>query len=71
MFYSNLNLQQDLRRKLARFVAAKCALASRVDACHESTTGEIGQHFREEIEKKFEKLQVRRQHLIKISIQSF
>ncbi|ODN02044.1 U4/U6 small nuclear ribonucleoprotein Prp31 [Orchesella cincta] len=47
----------DLRRKLARIVAGKCALAARVDACHESTTGQVGQMFKEEIEKKYEKLQ--------------
>lgn len=32
-------------------------LAARVDACHESTDGHIGQMFREEIEKKLDKLQ--------------
>lgn len=32
-------------------------LAARVDACHESTDGRIGQMFREEIEKKLDKLQ--------------
>jgi len=38
--------------------AAKCVLAARVDACHESQDGRIGQRFREDIEKKLEKLQV-------------
>jgi len=47
----------DLRRKLSRIVSAKCALAARVDACHESASGEIGQMFKEEIEKKYEKMQ--------------
>lgn len=38
-------------------VAAKCVLAARVDACHESQDGRVGQRFREDIEKKLEKLQ--------------
>lgn len=49
---------QDLRRKAARLVAAKCTLAARVDASHESINGEIGLQFKEEIEKKLDKLQV-------------
>ena len=48
---------QDLRRKAARLVASKSMLAARVDACHESTDGHIGQMLREEIEKKLDKLQ--------------
>uniref|UniRef100_A0A182YRZ2 U4/U6 small nuclear ribonucleoprotein Prp31 n=1 Tax=Anopheles stephensi TaxID=30069 RepID=A0A182YRZ2_ANOST len=44
-------------RKAARLVAAKCTLAARVDASHESHLGEIGQRFREDIEKKLDKLQ--------------
>lgn len=50
---------QDLRRKAARLVAAKCTLAARVDACHECVSGEIGLQFKEDIEKKLDKLQVR------------
>lgn len=46
-----------MRRKAARLVAAKSMLAARVDACHESTDGHIGQMLREEIEKKLDKLQ--------------
>lgn len=61
-------MSQDLRRKLARIVAAKCALAARVDACHESATGQIGQMFREEIEKKMEKLQVMPNDIAIVSI---
>lgn len=38
-------------------VAAKCTLAARVDASHESINGEIGLQFKEEIEKKLDKLQ--------------
>lgn len=48
---------QDLHRKAARLVAAKCILAARVDAAHESTDGQIGRMFRDEIEKKLDKLQ--------------
>jgi hypothetical protein len=51
-------LFKDLRRKAARLVAAKCALAARVDASHECRQGTIGDTFREEIEKKLDKLQV-------------
>lgn len=47
----------DLRRKAARLVAAKCTLAARVDVNHESINGEIGLLFKEEIEKKLDKLQ--------------
>lgn len=52
-----LRFKQDLRRKAARLVAAKCALAARVDASHQSFNGEIGLQFKEEIEKKLDKLQ--------------
>lgn len=34
---------QDVRRKVARLVAAKCTLAARVDSFHESPEGEVGQ----------------------------
>ncbi|KAL7305213.1 hypothetical protein TKK_0002599 [Trichogramma kaykai] len=47
---------QDLRRKAARLVANKSTLAARVDAQHESTDAHIGEQFREEIEKKLDKL---------------
>lgn len=46
----------DFRRKAARLVGAKCILAARVDACHESIDGSIGQIFRDSIEKKLDKL---------------
>lgn len=48
---------KDLRRKAARLVAAKTTLAARVDANHESVTGEIGLQFKEEVERKLDKLQ--------------
>ncbi|KAL7031386.1 hypothetical protein ACKWTF_006989 [Chironomus riparius] len=47
----------ELRRKAARLVANKGALAARVDASHEAVNGEIGTAFREDIEKKLDKLQ--------------
>merc|ERR1719474_1139116 len=46
----------DLRRKVARIVGTKCTLAARVDSFHESTDGHIGAEYKEEIEKKIDKL---------------
>lgn len=43
---------------MARLVAGKGILAARVDAAHESADAHIGQMFREEIEKKLDKLTV-------------
>lgn len=59
IYYSQIvqDTPADMRRKAARLVAAKCALAARVDASHESVTGETGLRFKEEIEKKLDKLQ--------------
>jgi len=59
IYYSEIvqDLPPDLRRKVSRVVGSKCALAARVDACHEHTTGSMGQSFRDEIVKKVEKLQ--------------
>merc|ERR1719189_2925805 len=59
VYYSELvqKLPPDLRRKVARVVGSKCALAARVDSFHESHKESIGQAFREEIEKKIEKFQ--------------
>nr|CAG4640865.1 EOG090X06EY [Eulimnadia texana] len=51
------NTPPDLRRKAARLVAAKCTLAARVDAFHESSAGIVGQGMREDIERKLDKLQ--------------
>ena len=34
---------QDVRRKVARIVAAKCTLAARVDSFHDSPDAEIGE----------------------------
>ncbi|GLH02793.1 hypothetical protein R5R35_012874 [Gryllus longicercus] len=59
IYYSEIvqDTPPDLRRKAARLVATKCTLAARVDACHVSVDGHIGQNLREEIEKKLDKLQ--------------
>jgi U4/U6 small nuclear ribonucleoprotein PRP31 len=38
-------------------VSAKCALAARVDSCHESVDGSYGDQFRTDIEGKLDKLQ--------------
>lgn len=47
----------DLRRKVTKIIAAKCVLAARIDAQHESQNGAAGQKMREEIDQKIEKLQ--------------
>ncbi|XP_045211862.1 U4/U6 small nuclear ribonucleoprotein Prp31-like [Mercenaria mercenaria] len=47
----------DLKKKAARLVSGKCALAARVDSCHESVDGSIGDQFRADIEGKLDKLQ--------------
>lgn len=47
----------DLRMKAARLVAAKATLAARVDSMHASPKGEQGAAFREDVEKKLDKLQ--------------
>lgn len=59
IYYSPLvqETTPDLRRKAARLVAAKCTLAARVDVNYECNSGEIGLQFKEEIEKKLDKLQ--------------
>ena len=48
---------QDLRKKAARLVAAKCALASRVDSFHENQDGAVGDRLLADIEGKLDKLQ--------------
>lgn len=52
-----LSVPSDLRRKVTKIIAAKCVLAARIDAQHESPNGEKGQKMREEINQKIEKLQ--------------
>jgi len=58
VYYSSIvqDTAPDLRRKAARLVANKATLAARVDAAHEAVNGEIGQGFRDDIEKKLYKL---------------
>jgi U4/U6 small nuclear ribonucleoprotein PRP31 len=46
-----------LQMKVRRLVATKCTLCARVDAFHEAAHGEVGQRFREEIQRKIEKWQ--------------
>ena len=38
-----LYASQDYRKKAAKFLAAKCTLAARVDSCHEYPSGELGE----------------------------
>lgn len=59
IYYSDIvqDTTPDMRRKAARVVANKATLAARVDASHEAVNGEIGQAFREDIEKKLDKWQ--------------
>ena len=47
----------DLRRKVARIVAAKCTLAARIDSFHESHDGRLGSELRAEVNMRIEKLQ--------------
>ena len=42
MVQVHLSLLQDVRRKVARIVATKCALAARVDSFHEHPDGTAG-----------------------------
>nr|CAG4635456.1 EOG090X06EY [Artemia franciscana] len=51
------NTSPDLRRKVARLVAAKCTLAARIDSSHESPDGKYGREMVTEIVKKLDKLQ--------------
>jgi len=59
IYYSKIvqDLPPDIRRKTARIVASKCALAARVDSFHEYLDGAQGDLFLEDIEKKIMKLQ--------------
>jgi U4/U6 small nuclear ribonucleoprotein PRP31 len=59
IYYSDLvsSVPPDLRVKATRMIAAKCALAARIDKCHESVDGAKGREMLEEIKRKLEKLQ--------------
>jgi U4/U6 small nuclear ribonucleoprotein PRP31 len=52
-----VGVPQEYRRNAARFVAAKAALAARVDSFHEAADGRIGRELRAEIVAKLDKLQ--------------
>lgn len=58
VYYSSFVQDQppDMRRKAARLVAAKCALAARVDVTHDARDGSVGLALREDIERKMDKL---------------
>jgi U4/U6 small nuclear ribonucleoprotein PRP31 len=47
----------DLKKKCVKLLAAKAALAARVDSCHEDPSGSIGQRFHDEVKKRLDKLQ--------------
>ncbi|XP_043190390.1 U4/U6 small nuclear ribonucleoprotein Prp31-like [Amphibalanus amphitrite] len=59
IYYSPIvqDLPPDLRRKTARVVSAKVALAARVDSFHECPSGHVGRGLRDEIERKLDKMQ--------------
>jgi len=50
------SLPQDLRRKAARLIAAKCTLAARIDSLHLHPDASKGELFSEEIKNKLNKL---------------
>uniref|UniRef100_A0A0N4Z1Y2 U4/U6 small nuclear ribonucleoprotein Prp31 n=1 Tax=Parastrongyloides trichosuri TaxID=131310 RepID=A0A0N4Z1Y2_PARTI len=50
------SLPPDHRRKVAKIIASKVVLAARVDFQHESRNGAYGLRFKEEIQKKIDKL---------------
>jgi len=58
IYHSQLvqDVPPDLRRKVSRIVGTKCTLAARVDSFHQSSDGKIGTEYKEEIEKKIDKL---------------
>lgn len=59
IYHSELlqKIPSDLRRKVSRVIAGKLTLAARVDSCHESRNGELGNRFKAEVEHRIEKLQ--------------
>ncbi|KAJ2092918.1 U4/U6-U5 snRNP complex subunit prp31 [Coemansia sp. RSA 986] len=58
VYYSEIvrSVPEDFRSKMTRKLSAKCALAARVDAQHESTDGALGKKFRTELDAQVEKL---------------
>ncbi|XP_003382952.1 PREDICTED: U4/U6 small nuclear ribonucleoprotein Prp31-like [Amphimedon queenslandica] len=59
VYFSDLvqNTSEDYRKKAAKFLAAKCTLAARVDSCHEYPSGELGEKLRQQVEEKVNRLQ--------------
>lgn len=58
VFYCEIvqSTPDEFKRKAAKLIASKCALAARVDSFHQSPNGEIGEELRKEVQKKVEKL---------------
>ncbi|KAJ2665301.1 U4/U6-U5 snRNP complex subunit prp31 [Coemansia sp. RSA 1200] len=58
IYYSEAvrGVPEDFRNKMLRKLSAKCALAARVDALHESADGALGKKFRAELDAQVEKL---------------
>lgn len=59
IFHSDVvqNVPPDLRKKVARIVAGKAALAARIDGFHTSSNGDQGADLRDEVNSRIEKLQ--------------
>ncbi|KAI8393264.1 uncharacterized protein BYT42DRAFT_339 [Radiomyces spectabilis] len=59
IYYSDLvySVPADLRRRVAKIIANKCALAARIDSLHTSPDGQKGREMREAIDQTIEKLQ--------------
>ena len=51
IYYSDLiqSVPLDLRKKVARIVAAKCTLAARIDSFHQSRDGSLGNELKSEV----------------------
>ncbi|KAJ1945901.1 U4/U6-U5 snRNP complex subunit prp31 [Linderina macrospora] len=58
VFYSDVvrSVPEDFRNKMMRKVSAKCALAARIDAQHESADGSLGLKFRTDLDTQVAKL---------------
>ncbi|EFC50549.1 predicted protein [Naegleria gruberi] len=48
--------REKLRKKVARLVATKCALAARIDSCNSAKNGSEGLHLREDIQMAIKKM---------------
>ncbi|KAL7647102.1 UNVERIFIED_CONTAM: hypothetical protein RMT77_002360 [Armadillidium vulgare] len=59
IYYCNIihETPPDLKMKAARLLSAKATLAARVDSMHGSPDGSQGEAFREDVEKKLDKMQ--------------